>query len=436
MRILTKNRKSKIENAVCKAAHASLRFGINGQVGVCCHNHVDIVGNIKDSKIEDIWNGEKIKKLRKTLLKAYSPHCTHCMAEDKIKSNAKSSSLYNRYPVSDDAPAILDFKIDNICNLKCTMCSHLSSNQFRQIGEKRENPYYNSIFFEDLKLWLPKIKEARFSGGEPFLTPLYFKIWDFFIEKNPHCKIQIQTNGTILSEKVKEILQKGVFGINISIDSFDKENYEKIREGSSFEAMLLNLDFFRNYTSQKSSFFGITTCAMKANRNELVEIAKEWSKLGANGWFSVVWNPAKEALWSLESDEFKLFYNKLYSDFELYKNNISTQNIEALKALMQVVEYMKQLNEIYNNPQKESYGYEFKRLVFSKIDKPQQNPNSANFEDLANLYFLKNNNSKFNIELFEKTSNFTSDEIFTDFIQNCDIDELSILLDTYKIPKK
>ena len=150
----------------------------------------------------------------------------------------------------------------------------------------------------------------------------------------------------------------------------------------------------------------------------------------------MVWNPAKEALWSLESDEFKLFYNKLYSDFELYKNNISTQNIEALKALMQVVEYMKQLNEIYNNPQKESYGYEFKRLVFSKIDKPQQNPNSANFEDLANLYFLKNNNSKFNIELFEKTSNFTSDEIFTDFIQNCDIDELSILLDTYKIPKK
>lgn len=49
------------ESAVCKAADISLRFGIGGRVSVCCHNHIDIVGNIQNSTIDEIWNESKLK---------------------------------------------------------------------------------------------------------------------------------------------------------------------------------------------------------------------------------------------------------------------------------------------------------------------------------------------------------------------------------------
>ena len=58
------------------------------------------------------------------------------------------------------------------------------------------------------------------------------------IELNPKCKISLQSNGTILNEKIKSILQRGNFHIGLSIDTLDPMRYEKIRSGAKIESTL------------------------------------------------------------------------------------------------------------------------------------------------------------------------------------------------------
>lgn len=419
---------SKSKSPVCRAAETSLRFGIGGRVSVCCHNHIDIVGNIKDQSISEIWNGEKIKQLRKTLSKKFAKGCTHCIAESKSVNFAKSSNLYNRYPPESEFPVILDFKADNRCNLQCVMCSGLSSHQFECHTSTEENPYYNPSFFEDLKPWLSKIKEARFSGGEPFITPLYFDIWEFLMNENPSCKIVVQTNGTILNNRIKELLEKGNFHINVSIDSFDKNTYEKIRVRSNFEQVTHHIDWFRNYCKTNQRFFGITSCALKSNKDELYKIAIKWSELEANGWYSTVWFPPSEALWTLNAEDFNAVYDNLNNSLSI-NSNLNQANFDSSKTLLSVLKEMKRINSLYHNPKLLISATEFKDIILKAL----KTELSANhIDDKIALYFSKNASSKFNGDVFQKICTFTSSEMLYDLFYCIQTSEMNKMLDYFK----
>ena len=62
----------------------------------------------------------------------------------------------------------------------------------------------------------------RLQGGEPFLIPFYLDLIDKIGELNKNCKIYIQTNGTILSDRIRKILNNNQISLSISIDSFNK----------------------------------------------------------------------------------------------------------------------------------------------------------------------------------------------------------------------
>ena len=71
------------------------------------------------------------------------------------------------------------------------------------------NPY-DDDFITQLEEFIPHLEQAFFVGGEPFMIEIYFKIWEKIVETNPSCMISVQTNGTILNQKVKALLM--VFG--------------------------------------------------------------------------------------------------------------------------------------------------------------------------------------------------------------------------------
>ena len=66
-------------------------------------------------------------------------------------------------------------------------------------------------FVKQLTPFIEKAEEIKFLGGEPFITPIYFQIWDLIAEVNPTVKIVITTNATILTKKVKWLFEKHRF---------------------------------------------------------------------------------------------------------------------------------------------------------------------------------------------------------------------------------
>ena len=88
------------------------------------------------------------------------------------------------------------------------------------------------------------------ADGEPLLHP---KIIDMisYAKKNKIKVVGIITNGILLNKNMsKKLLDSKIDLIDISIDAFTKESYEKIRKGASFEKIQGNMDNLINLRNE------------------------------------------------------------------------------------------------------------------------------------------------------------------------------------------
>jgi len=109
------------------------------------------------------------------------------------------------------------------------------------------------------------------------------------------------------------LLEKGRFHVNISIDSLEKENYEKIRVNAKFEKVMENIEYFHKYCKEKKTFFGISVCAIRQNWKEIPAFVDFCNKLEAPIYIHSVWFPPSCSLWNLGSvklDEILSFMGK------------------------------------------------------------------------------------------------------------------------------
>ena len=70
--------------------------------------------------------------------------------------------------------------------------------------------------------------KIRLTGGEPTVRRDFFDIVDILKKQSGIIKTVITTNGYRLDKIAKQIAESGLDGINISIESLDKKNFEKI----------------------------------------------------------------------------------------------------------------------------------------------------------------------------------------------------------------
>jgi hypothetical protein len=133
--------------------------------------------------------------------------------KDKIQLYKMKKSLEDWTPNSEPTLKFIDFKLGNVCNLKCRICGSWSSSKWAQeeleYGENpvalknlREGgwPKKNPQFFEDLKEDLAHVEYFEFTGGEPFMIKDHFKILMHCVEKGyaKNIDIHYNTNGTQL----------------------------------------------------------------------------------------------------------------------------------------------------------------------------------------------------------------------------------------------
>lgn len=333
----------------CHAPFSGMYFRHDGNIIACCYNHSYILGTYPDQAIREIWHGEKINFLRKELKQNNLSHgCYQCL--DPLQSGNISSvkSLsYDIYKSKNGFPALMEFELDNTCNLACIMCNDRLSSCIEKIKNKDKiNNPYDSKFTDQLDYFIPYLEEARFYGGEPFLIELYYSIWEHIIRLNPKCRINIQTNGTILTDRIKQLLGKGNFHITVSIDSVNKQNFESIRKNSKYETVLSNVDYYLEYSRQNHSHFGFSFCPLRQNWDEIPDFIRFANQKNTPVYFHHVWIPADLSLWTLDSEkleEISTYFSKFnpekktkiqkqnYSEFTRLKEQVSSWSHLAKK---------------------------------------------------------------------------------------------------------
>ena len=296
---------------LCYAPFASMFFSVFGKVSPCYATYPKLKTRWQESTIKELWKSQDFQQIRKQVIsKDLSDHCSFCHIP-LINKNYGSmlARKYDHYQFHvSKYPCIMEFELENTCNLQCIMCNGFLSSSIRQNREK--NPplpkQYDKRFVDQLEEFIPHLQVAEFTGGDPFLIDMYYDIWDRISAINPDCNLLITTNANTYNEKVKKVLEqfKNIC-FNISIDSLKKEVYEKIRVNGNFEKAMNNIAVFHNYCKKNGTTLNFLVCPLQVNWKEFPDFISYGNANGISIYFHMVIKPENLALWSMHSSELK-----------------------------------------------------------------------------------------------------------------------------------
>jgi MoaA/NifB/PqqE/SkfB family radical SAM enzyme len=163
--------------------------------------------------------------------------------------------------------------ITSNCNLRCTFCI----NDFSRV---RGNTLMEETTFEKLITLIPLVNGCNFFISclfEPTIHPLFIS----FLEKIPpryRNKVYFTTNlSTRLNlQDFQRLSRVNIHHINISIDSLQRETFEKLRQKANFEHFIDNLsDLVEVFSgAARPPRLRYTTMALKPNLHEIPKLVE------------------------------------------------------------------------------------------------------------------------------------------------------------------
>lgn len=297
--------------AACAAPATNLRFEPDGSVVACCVNSRFPLGHVSMASIREIWEGVRIRELGGALDAGdFSLGCQDCAVQ--IEAGRRSASYAPTFDpfarsASPDWPRRLEFAVSNRCNLMCVQCSGRLSSAIRA---RREHlpPFercYGEAFFAELEGFLEHAEATVFLGGEPFLQPEVWRIWDQLLALAPTDRptVDVTTNGTIWNDRIERYVRELAMTVAVSIDAVDPAVAEAIRIGSRHGEVLDNLRSLRNLVRETGGGFGINACLMRDNWQELPALLALGDELDAAVEVIVVSYPHEHSLLFLPTAE-------------------------------------------------------------------------------------------------------------------------------------
>jgi hypothetical protein len=214
-----------IKSNICPLPWTHLEVDVNGSASPCCL-YKGTIENYKvyETDLKSIQNSEYMESLRQQFRNGERPTgCANCwQEEDAGKTSKRQNSIYKMKhslqdwtPDSEPTLKFIDFKLGNVCNLKCRICGSWSSSKWAQeeldygpneLARKQLHeggwPKRHPEFFEDIKDVLQDVEYFEFTGGEPFMIQNHLRILEHCVEQGyAHRQdIHYNTNGTQLPD--------------------------------------------------------------------------------------------------------------------------------------------------------------------------------------------------------------------------------------------
>jgi sulfatase maturation enzyme AslB (radical SAM superfamily) len=200
----------------------------------------------------------------------------------------KKENLASNGSISNWQPLYLDIRLNNICNLKCRMCSGYFSSSIAQ----EEVELFDKTFsiesalkidqrnhnLNDIIKYVPYAEKIYFAGGEPLLTSEHYAILDALIEcDNKNLEITYNTNFTTLIYKDRNVLDLWKKFSNITIGaSLDAQGpvAEYVRHGTKWTIIESNLELLKSQCPHVN--FTVTSTVGLLNLTSLIDLQRSW----------------------------------------------------------------------------------------------------------------------------------------------------------------
>jgi len=370
---------------ICAVPWMHLAFEPSGKVVPCCLTsyHDYFAGDLNSQTIEEIWNSDNMKSLRKQKINGEEPKiCSTCFDREKI-TNESARIYHNRdFPkVLESIPEITledgtctnmelkywDFRFSNLCNFKCRSCGPRYSSAWvpdaKKLGLTDQEKVWNIDSIDDmtnfdfLKEQVKHVERIYFAGGEPLLMPEHWQILDMLVEnKRFDVRLSYNTNASTLE-----------YGKKNALDYWSKWDIGKVEIWPSIDEI--------------------------GNRAELIRSGTVWSKVDENlkkmiekenmivrpGMTIGAWNVFRLPKIIGYFEEIGLVHQRLrYSNFFInllqtpthYHVHILPDNFKE-----QIIKDLNTFIEDYNNRYSTDVSERFTHILY-ELSKPH-NPNAA-----------------------------------------------------------
>jgi radical SAM protein with 4Fe4S-binding SPASM domain len=292
-----------------------------------CWRYPDRLGDYTKNSLEEIWNNDETKELRRALLNNEKPDgCRSCWdleASGSTSTRATCTQTYDNVTlekvlenVKDDYSypmeglKSVEIRFDNVCNLMCRHCSPDYSSVWEQAVKKdtalmdkmveygtyrksKDHIKLTDEMIEEVTIkFAPHLEEIMIAGGEPLYHEKHYQFLENLQPYAQNLRLSYNTNLNTISYKGKSILDlwknfKEIW-IRISLDG-DPSCYDYARVASNLPKVEQNIkELNANLTNADIS----ATCTVSLyNITRLVDVIEYFTKLDVYFHTSLVQYP-------------------------------------------------------------------------------------------------------------------------------------------------
>ncbi|MBO8153112.1 GTP 3',8-cyclase MoaA [Thermovirga sp.] len=189
----------------------------------------------------------------------------------------------------------LRISVTDRCNFRCVYCMPQEGVTFI--------PHERIMTFEDidflLNVLIPMgIKKVRFTGGEPLVRKGVTEFLKKLKQKRPQLKIALTTNGSLVKFFVEEIRDIGLSGLNISLDTINKDKFKDITRVNEFENVVEGIDIIGKALRVPLK---INTVVIKGFNDDEIEDLIEFARKKNAVIRFIEFMPLDESVWSMDN---------------------------------------------------------------------------------------------------------------------------------------
>jgi len=286
----------------------------DGRAYPCClSDYWHPIGDFRKNTMEEIWNQQPIKDMRKNMLEGKKcKECTKCYEiEDNGMFSMRNSfskdfghHIHLVDQTKDDGTfedfnlRYYDVRFSNMCNFRCRSCGPVfSSNWYNDhvklygkkpdvLGRDMERIEYAGRhkydMWEQMEQHIPFLEQVYFAGGEPLIMEEHYMILKELVKRELfHVRLVYNTNFSEMLYKDQDVMELwklfDVVSVGASIDgSYARGEY--IRKGQDWKQTVENRERMLKICP-KVDFYVSSTVSVY-NIGHIPDFHKEWADLG------------------------------------------------------------------------------------------------------------------------------------------------------------
>ena len=333
-----------IKSNICLAPWMAIETRPDGAYKPCCVYKDELTDpkgkkyTTKEHSITEVMNSKSMNDLRNRFLAGQKPSaCDSCWKQEAAGNTSKRQHMWVKASTQGQlhinknivAPVFIDFKLGNICNLKCRICSPISSsiwaNEMAKFDPDRKKywtqynkdglwPRQKNKFYEDLVEQIDSVRFFEITGGEPLMIKEQFQVLQRCVDMGAAKNIEVHynTNGTQFPEKELNEIWPHFKRIEIAFSVDDiKQRFEYQRHPAKWDMVNENILKFKNSGLKNLSTQVCTTLNVFniAYIDELAPYIDQWSP---DFWYiNILHEPKELDIQQLPADLKKIVTDKL-----------------------------------------------------------------------------------------------------------------------------